>query len=156
LTTNNVEKHFHGQYDGKIAEHDVGNNFDGSAIEAQLELNELDYGDIGRRKTLHYVRVFGDVEEATVDDINMRVVYDYSDILTAQPGQYEITDISGIAGYGSAVFGTDAFGGTADFSKRILIEGSGFSNKFIFNSNGSGGPYSINSVYVDMRVGALL
>ena len=86
----------------------------------------------------------------------MQIFFDYSSVDTHQPGQYEITDISGIAGYGASLYGTAVYGGTADFSKRILLEGSGFSNKFIFNSQGSGGPYSINSLYVDMRVGALL
>lgn len=156
LTTADVEKHFHGQYDGKVCLHDVGNDFGGSEIEAQLELNEIDYGDIGRRKTLHYVRLFGDVEEATVDDIYMQVLYDYADPDTHQPGQYIINDISGISTYGKGIYDTSVFGSSGDFNKRVLVEGSGFSNKFTFNSRGISGPFSLNSLYVDMRVGPQL
>lgn len=156
LTTNAVEKHFHGDYNGQVCTHDVGNDFGGNNIQAQLELNEVDYGDIGRRKTLHYVRVFGDIEEATIDDIDMQIIYDYSDVNTHQPVQYTISLETGIAAYGSAIYDTSVYGSPADFSERISVEGSGHSNKFVFNSNGSGGPYSINSLYVDLRVGALL
>ena len=151
-----VEKHYHGQYGGKVCLHDVGNDFGGEAIEAKLELNEIDYGDIGRRKTLHYVRIFGDVEEATVDDIFMQIEYDYASPETHQPNQYVISDVPGIASYGTGVFDTSLFGRSSDFNERVLVEGSGFSNKFVFNSRGTSGPFSINSLYVDMRVGPQL
>ena len=151
----NLEKHVHGGFDGTVHLHDEGDDFNGTAITATIELNELDYGDIGRRKTLHYVRVFGDVEDATVDDVTMNIVYDYADEMTAQPGSYLFSGIEGVAGYGTAVFGTDTYGGSADFSERVLVEGSGFSNKFTFSSSGRNGPYSLNSLYIDMRMGPL-
>jgi hypothetical protein len=152
----NLEKHIQGMTDGKIGFHDEGNSFNGADVQARLELNELDYGDIGRRKTLHYVRIFGDVESPTVDDITMNVVYDYSDDNTAQPPAYPLAGVGGVAGYGTAIYDTDVYGGPADFSERVLIEGSGYSNKFKFDSLGPNGPYSINSLYIDMRIGPQL
>lgn len=150
------EQQFHGCSGGFIARHDYGNDFNGDPITAVIELNEVDYGDIGMKKTLHYVTVFGDVEESTVDDLFMRIVYDYNDGGVAQPGAYPITGLTGVSRFGEAVFGTSTFGGREDFSLRILVDGSGYSNSFIFTCYGTGGPFSINSLYTDIRVGPLL
>lgn len=147
------ERIYHGGYDGYVYQHDSGNNFDGGNITSKIELNEIDYGDIGQKKTLHYIRVFGDIEGA-IDDIDMNIVYDYSDSETHQPSVYKLVSIGGISLYGEATYGNDAYGGVAKFSKRVLVEGSGFSNKYTFTSIGQGAPYSINSLYVDLRVGA--
>jgi len=151
----NSEKIIQGLYNGVIGFHDEGDSFNGGDINASLELNEIDYGDIGRRKTLHYVRVFGDVEGGSLDPITMNIKYDYGDNNTAQPGSYPLAGVEGVSGYGTAVYGTDSYGGGADFSERVLVEGSGYSNKFSFQSAGQLGPYSINSLYIDMRVGPL-
>lgn len=153
ITNQEEEKIYHGGYDGYVYRHDYGNDFNGSNIYSQMELNEVDYGDIGMKKTLHYVKIFGDIEGAT-DDIDMYVKYDYEDENTAQPDAYTIVGITGIALYGTAIFGTDTFGGESKFNKRVLVEGSGFSNKFIFTSDGMNSPYSLNSLYIDLRVGA--
>lgn len=147
------EKIYHGGYNGYIYQHNIGNDFDGSSITSQIQLHEIDYGDIGTKKTLHYVKLFGDIEGAT-DDIFMDIQYDFSDDQTMQPPSYNIVGLSGIALYGTATYGTDTYGGEAKFTRRVLVEGSGFSNNFVFSSQGTGAPYSINSIYVDFRVGA--
>ena len=144
---------YHGQYDGKVCRHDVGATFGGAAINSSMQLNEIDYGDIGTRKTLHYIRVFGEVEEATVDDVNFQIRYDFGDTQTAQPGTYQLPEITGVSGFGTAQFGSAAFGGSARFTSRILVEGSGYSNDYSFTSSGDGGSYSLNSIYVDFRIG---
>lgn len=155
LDLDSIELHYQGGYDGYVYAHDSGNDFNGGNIQATLELNELDYGDIGRRKTLHYVRVFGDIEEGSIDDIDMNIKYDFESGNTAQPRTYTITTATEVSKYGTARFGFATYGGNQDFSNRVLVEGSGYSNKFIFSSDGIGDPYNINSIYVDMRVGPL-
>jgi hypothetical protein len=147
------EKIFHGGYNGYVYYHDSGNTFDGSPITSTLALNEFDYGDIGLKKTIHYIRLFGDVEGAT-DDILMNVEYDYNSTETHQPAAYTLDGIAGVSLFGSAVYGTSTFGGESKFNTRILVEGSGYSNKFKFTSSGTGAPYSLNSLYVDLRMGA--
>lgn len=149
------EKHYHGGFDGYVYEHDVGSSFNGEPIHSVLELNELDYGDIGRRKTLHYVKIFGDLEAGSVDEINMQVKYDFESAQTMQPDSYTLTNLGSTSVYGSAVYDTDTYGGLADWLERVLIEGSGYSNKFIFNSLGTGESYNLNSLYIDMRIGPL-
>jgi len=147
------ERIYHGGYDGYVYRHDVGNTFDGTIITSKLKLNEIDYGDIGLKKTLHYVRLFGNVE-GEMGDIDMKITYDFDSQETHQPDQYPITTIDSVAIYGDAIFGTSKFGGVARFSERILVDGSGFSNSFLFSSYNSSAPYSINSLYVDYRIGA--
>jgi hypothetical protein len=149
------DKFYHGGYDGYIYKHDTGNSFDGGNINAVLELNELDYGDIGRRKTIHYIKIFGDIEADAVDIIDMELKYDFESANTMQPGVYQLESIGQLSLYGTAVYGTDLYGGIADFSTRVLVNGSGFINKFVFNSTGTGGVYNLNSIYVDMRLGPL-
>lgn len=151
------EKHYHGGYDGYVYQHDVGNSFDGTNIQAVFEMNEVDYGDIGRRKTFHYVRLFGDLEGGAADDVTMELSYDYASPDTHQPSSYELTDFAAFAVYGTAIYDTDVYGAAiSDFSRRVLIEGSAYSNRFIFSSTGTGAPYNLNSLYVDMRAGPLL
>lgn len=147
------EKIYHGGYNGYVYRHNYGNDFDGSPITAQVQLHEVDYGDVGTKKTLHYVKLFGDIEGAT-DDIYLDIKYDFSDSNTMQPNSYNIVGLTGIALYGTAIFDTDTYGGEAKFNRRVLVEGSGYSNNFVFSSQGTGAPYSINSIYVDFRVGA--
>ena len=56
------ERIYQGGYDGYVYTHDSGNSFGGNNIRCTMELNEIDYGDAGLKKTLHYVKVFGSVE----------------------------------------------------------------------------------------------
>ena len=154
LTTSTKEERiFHGGYDGYIYQHDTGNSFDGSNISAEFELNELDYGDAGLKKTLHYIRTFGRTEGGT-DGINVGVKFDFNSNRTMQPGTYIIEFAQDLARYGTAVYGTDVYGGGSLFNEQINLEGSGFSNNFTFTTSGTGSPFIIDSLYVDVRLGA--
>lgn len=155
VDSDDFETHYHGGYDGYIYQHDVGNSFDGSNISAMFEINELDYGDPGRRKTVHYIRIFGEAD-FDVSELNVTLRYDYADPNTPQPSTYRITDIQGVSVYGEAVYDTSLYQTTADFNKRLLTDGGGYNNRFIFENNSTDAPFSINSLYVDMRVGAQL
>lgn len=151
-----VEKHYQGGYDGYVYQHNVGTSFDGNPVQSLLELNEIDYGDAGMRKTFHYVTIFGDADEIDSDQILMDVQYDYNSAETAQPKAYVITTILGVTEYGTAIYDTSRYGGTSDFNRRILIEGSAYTNRFVFASYGTAGRFNLNSLYVDLRVGSLI
>lgn len=161
FSTSKSEWVIHGGYDGYVYIHDSGSDFAGSAIDAKLTLHELDYGDVGVRKTLHYVRIFGETE-GTSDTIDLNITYDPREVdgstvnLAMQPDTYNITGINAGSTYGYALYGTAIYGGTPKWVRRQLVEGSGYSNEMEFYSTGTGDPYTLNSIYIDLRVGAKL
>ena len=148
----NEERIYHGGYDGYIYQHDTGDNFDGSNVAASFELNEVDYGDVGLKKTLHYIKAFGNME-GSIDPIDVQIKYDYNSSRTMQPTPYMLALDAGLDKYGVAVYGTATYGGGSSFVEQINVAGSGFSNNFSFSSEGLGAPFTINSLYIDVRLG---
>ena len=57
FNSSGVEKFFHGDRDGKIYNHNTGNSFNGTSIEAEYQSPDYDYGDLGTLKTLDYVKL---------------------------------------------------------------------------------------------------
>lgn len=152
ISSTEAEQAYFGGWDGQVYEHDTGSNFNGSDIDASFTLNEIDYGDIGIRKTIHYVRLFG-TSEGTSDDIFLTVNYDFSDTNTMQPSSYLVNPTENLSKYGVIVYGTGVYSGRTGFNTRVNTDGSGYSNNFKFSSTGTGESYNLDSIYVDMRVG---
>lgn len=152
--------YYHGGYNGYVYYHNSGNDFDGNPISATMVLHEFDYGNPAQRKTLHWVKLTGTFEGAT-DQIQMTVKYDNASELTAQPAPYRLDGSSGIAVYGTAVYyntGTGVgatYGGATGYDTRVLVEGSGYSSSFEFDTSGTGAPYSIDGLFIDYRLGGL-
>jgi len=151
LDINGIEKIYHGDKDGYIYNHDTGNSFlkEGSEqnILATYETSDLDFGDIGTKKTLKYVRLSISPEGA-VEPV-LRVRYDYKSTTIPQPNDYTITGIPLPAIFGSSVFGTATFGGTNDPMVRQTVEGSGHTVSFRIRTDNKVLPYAINGFYID-------
>ena len=149
-----VEKHYHGDYTGRIFNHDVGDNFldSGSAasnIIAKYQTPDLDYGDLGTLKTLKYVKL-SITPEGTVDT-TLRIRYNFDDLNSPQPSDYSLS-IPKPSLFGTAVFGATAahkFGAASDPITRQVIEGSGHSNYFRVFSDNQNSPYTVNGIYID-------
>ena len=149
------EEVYHGGYDGYIYKHNDGLSLGDESIIAYMQLYDIDYGDIGTKKTLHYVTIFGETE-GSYSDLSLRIRYDFNSPNTHQPNAYAIPEATTIAFYGSATFGAPTvFGGTSNkILNRILVHGSGYSNDFSFiDSSTSNNSYSINSMFIDFRAG---
>ena len=148
---NGVEKAYHGDKDGYIYNHDSGNSFNpaGSAsnIEAIYQTPNYDFGDIGTRKTLKYVRMSFSPEGSCQP--TLRVRYDYENTDIPQPVDYTLSNIPLPAIFGSGVFGTATFGATNDPMVRQAVEGSGNTCSFRLQSIDQNAPYSINGLYID-------
>jgi hypothetical protein len=148
------ERVFHGGYDGYVYEHDTGGSFDGSDITATMELNEIDYGDLGVKKTLHYVQLLGEIDGST-DTVTLSIEYDFNSSRTMQPtNSFDFTLDSLLPKYGTAIYGTATYVAGGRYVERANVEGSGYSNNFIITSTGIQTPYTINSLFVDLRLGA--
>lgn len=148
---NGIEKAYHGDKDGYIYNHDSGNSFNpaGSAsnIEAIYQTPNYDFGDIGTRKTLKYVRMSFSPEGSCQP--TLRVRYDYENTDIPQPVDYTLSNIPLPAIFGSGIFGTATFGATNDPMVRQAVEGSGNTCSFRLQSIDKNAPYSINGLYID-------
>ena len=149
-----VEKHYHGDYDGRVFNHDTGDNFldsgnTASNIISKYQTPDLDYGDLGTLKTLKYVKL-SITPEGTVDT-SLRIRYNFDDLDSPQPDDYSLS-IPKPSLFGTAVFGATAahkFGAASDPITRQVIEGSGHSNYFRVFSDNQNSPYTVNGLYID-------
>ena len=149
FNSSGVEKFFHGDRDGKIYNHNTGNSFNGTSIEAEYQSPDYDYGDLGTLKTLDYVKLAftpeGDCQPS------LRVRYNYDSLDTPQPADIVLSEIPQPAIFGTAIFGTQKFGATEQPLVQQNLTGSGHSNFFKVFSNDTKAPYSINGLYVNYR-----
>lgn len=147
--SNKVQQSFIGDYQGNIYRHDAGNSFDGTSISAEYKSPDMDYGDIGIRKTLYLLKLSIKPEGTqTTPQVYLSIKYDYEDPNVQQPSSYYLGDLLSPAVFGSAVFGTAKFGSPEVPVNSVNVEGSGFSNSFRFFSKDNSDPYSIQGLYV--------
>ena len=159
LNTSNTEVQFGANESGYIYTLDSGNNFDGSAIDAQFQTPDMDYGDNGLRKSLYAVKA--NLEpEGTNCNLKLRIRYDFESTDVPQPGEFSIGCLSSAAVFATSLsatnagkFGTSTFGATTLPSKRVLVTGSGFSNSFRFYTNDTDASYSVNGMFVSFIAG---
>ena len=146
-----IEKAYHGDKDGYIYNHDTGNSFNpaGTAanIEAIYQTPNYDFGDIGTRKTLKYVRMSFTPEGSCQP--TLRVRYDYENTDIPQPVDYTLSNIPLPSIFGAAAFNSATFGATNDPMVRQAVEGSGNTCSFRLQSIDTNAPYSINGLYID-------
>jgi len=148
-----IEKYYHGDKDGYVYNHDVGNSFllDGSEtnIVSTYETPDLDFGDIGTLKTLKYVKTSispeGDVSPV------LTVRYDYKSIDIPQPEDITLSDIPlpAIFGSTSSTFGSATFGASNDPMVRTTLTGSGHTVSLRIRTDDKNRSYGINGFYLD-------
>ena len=154
FNSSGVEKHYHGDYAGKVYNHDTGDNLINASgadanIVAEYQTPDLDYGDLGTLKTLKYVKISA-TPEGTVST-KLRIRYNYDDSNSPQPSDYTLS-VDKPSLFGTAAFGSTAahvFGAASDPITRQVVEGSGHSNYFRIFSDDQNSPYTINGIYID-------
>jgi len=146
-----IEVAYHGDYNGYVYNHDVGASFNPSGtttnIKAVYQTPNYDFGDIGTRKTVKYVRISFSPEGEIQPNLRMR--FDYDDTNITQPPDYALTSIPLPAIFGAALFGAATFGATNDPMVRQAVEGSGNTVSFRIQSTDTNAPYAINGLYID-------
>lgn len=146
-----VENYYHGDKDGYIYKHDEGKSFyeDGAAfnIESTYTTPFYDFGDVGSRKTLHYVKVSVTPESTVAPQLQIK--YDYEDINSPQPPIYQLDSIPLPSTFGTALYNTGAFGGVGDPMIRQPVQGSGHTANFKITNNDQSGSYRINGFFID-------
>jgi len=148
-----IEKTYHGDKDGYIYVHDDGDFFTpaGSAanIVAEYTTPNLDFGDLGTRKTLQYARM--SLSPEGIVQPTLRIRFDYEDRNVPQPPDYELDSVSlpAIFGNSGSTFNSVVFGSQNDPMVRQSVQGSGYTSSFKIFSDDQKAPYSINGFYID-------
>jgi hypothetical protein len=148
-----AEKTYHGDKDGYIYVHDDGDYFTpaGSAadIVAEYTTPNLDFGDLGTRKTLQYVRI--SLSPEGIVQPSLRIRFDYEDRNIPQPLDYELDSVSlpAIFGNSASTFNSVVFGSQNDPMVRQAVQGSGHTSSFKIFSGDQKAPYAINGFYID-------
>lgn len=148
----NSEVLYHASEDGYVYQHDVGNNFGGSNIEAIYKTPDLDYGDAGVRKTLYYLKT-SIRAEGTNSNLKVLPRFDFEDNNVPQPNEIDLGALAQPASFGTAIFGTAVFGQTLFPQQRTLLSGSGFTSNFKIRSTDTASPYTVSGFYVDFIPG---
>jgi len=142
-----LEQYFHGDFEGRVFLHDNGNSFNGANVVAEYQTPDIDYGDLGTLKTLHFIKMsFG--PEGRVQP-TLRVRFNYDDPNHPQPDDYLLASIPPPSLLGDALFGEGVFGASEKPLVRQQIQGSGHSNFFKLRSDDIRTPYTINGFFID-------
>ena len=145
---NGIEQYYHGDTNGNVYQHDVGDDFDGTKILARYTTPDYDYGDLGTLKTLHYLRVSMATEGIVEPDVQIKFDYNSSDV--PQPTDlFDLGVVNPPSLFGDAVFNTNKFAGQNNPMIRVPLQGSGTSNNFTVISNDTKPSYTVNGLYVD-------
>jgi hypothetical protein len=144
-----LEKIYHGDYDGWIYDHISGTSFNGAAVKAIYKTPDIDYGDIGLRKSLHSLKLSIKAETSTNLSITIRYNFGSNSIMHPQP--YLLDTVNSAAIYGIMTYGSFYYGSPVLPLIKLNIEGSGGSNSFQFETNDTTSLYTISGFYVDVH-----
>lgn len=142
----------HGDADGKVYDHDLGNTQNGTEIVSVFQTPFIDFGDTETRKNLHVVSVFLDTTAAA--NISFSLLYDYEDTNTFNPANFEISDPGTAATFNESLFdGTAEFDGTPSPVIRKYVSGSGRSVSLRFVTNADQASHAIQGFVLTFGVG---
>jgi hypothetical protein len=151
LDVDGIEQTWHGDTDGYIYNHDDGFSFAYGGTDANItssyQTPNLDFGDVGTKKTMRYVRVSVSPEGGIQP--TLRVRYDYEDPTIAQPLDYVLDSIPLPSIFGTGIFGANVFGAASDPLIRQPVQGSGHTVSFVITSTDQLAPYTVNGLYID-------
>jgi len=148
----------HGTFDGFVQRQEKGNNFDGTAILGRYRSPDLNFGDVGVRKTMHRVILNYKPEANISADLLLR--YDNDSVGASRPAAYSLTTSTVGAQYGTSVYSTSSsttqfvYGGGSQPLVRQPVEGSGFTVALKIDDSGESPPYSLKGFQLEYQVGA--
>ena len=148
----------HGGFDGFVHRQEKGNSFDGTAILGRYRSPDLNFGDVGVRKTMHRVILNYKPEANISADLLLR--YDNDSVGASRPAAYTLTTATVGAQYGTAVYSTSSsttqfvYGGGSQPLVRQPVEGSGFTVALKVDDSGESPPYSLKGFQLEYQVGA--
>ena len=142
----------HGASDGKVHRQEQGNSFAGNNILSIFQTPFFHMQDPEQRKVFYtvatYLRSEGD------NTIVMSVVYDYEDVDTLNPTNFNLSTEGAAAYYNEATYNSTAiYDGNPSPVQRTNISGSGKSASFRYVTNDSDASHSIQGLVITFGVG---
>ena len=144
----------HGDHDGKVYQQEKGKSFNGSNIISVYSTPYLDFGETEQRKALRKVNTF--VRAEGPFEMNLAIDYDWGDYNTAVPNTYTQTSLGAPTIYSgrNVTYNGDnvVYGGV---SKPVItsdIQGSGYSVRATFVTDGQTEPFSIQGLVFEFSV----
>ena len=137
-----------GDHDGKVYQMEKGVSFNGSNIISVYSTPYLDFGETEQRKELSRINTF--VRAEGPFQMNLAVDYDWGDYNTAVPSTYTQSSAGAptiYAGRNVTYNGTNiVYGGASKPVMTSDIQGSGFSVRATFVTDGQSEPFSIQGL----------
>jgi hypothetical protein len=137
-----------GDHDGKVYQQEKGTSFNGSNIISVYSTPYLDFGETEQRKELRKINTF--VRAEGPFEMNLAVDYDWGDYNTAVPSTYTQSSAGAptiYAGRNVTYNGTNiVYGGASKPVMTSSIQGSGFSCRATFVTDGQSEPFSIQGL----------
>ena len=142
----------HGTSAGKVQQQEQGNNFAGDPIFSIFQTPFFHMQDPEQRKIFYnvatYLRSEGD------NTIVMSAVYDYEDVDTLNPTNFNLSTAGAAAYYNEATYNSTAiFDGNPSPVQRTNISGSGKSASFRYVTNDTDASHSIQGLVITFGVG---
>ena len=142
----------HGTQDGKVHRQEQGTSFDNTDIFSLFQTPFFHMQDPEQRKVFYtvatYLRSEGD------NSIIMSAVYDYEDVDTLNPTNFNLTTTGAAAYYNEALYNSTAiYDGNPSPVQRTNISGSGKSASLKFVTNDSSASHSIQGLVITFGVG---
>ena len=142
----------HGDSFGKVHRQESGNSFDGSDIFSLYQTPFIYMQDPEQRKIIYsvstYLRSEGD------NDIVLSVLYDYENVNTLSPTNYDIVTRGAAAYFNEALYDSTAiFDGNPAPVVKTNISGSGTSVSFKYVTNDTNAAHSIQGLVITFGVG---
>ncbi len=152
-----VEQHYHGDDKGYLFNHDVGSSFlhlnsnsnvlEQTNISAVYETPNFDFGELGTRKTLDYIRLSLTPEASAT--ATLKVVFNSGDENTPQPLLYTFPTTSKAGIFGESIFGGSLFGTGQSAIMKKFLQGSGYTASFQIRTDNQDSPFTINGMYIN-------
>ena len=142
----------HGDTEGNVHRQESGTSFNGNTIFSLYQTPYIYMQDPEQRKIIYsvstYLRSEGD------NDIILSVLYDYENINTLSPTNYDITTRGAAAHYNEALYNSTAiFDGNPAPVVKTNISGSGNSVSFKYVTNDTNASHSIQGLVITFGVG---
>ena len=142
----------HGDWDGNVYRQEMGNSFNGNPILSIYTTPYLDFGETEIRKT--FMKVNTHIRAEGPADIYFSVVYNWNKGDTLKPDSYDTSIQGAPTTYnGEAI----TYNGTAKYNVNVApytempIQGSGFSIRLNYVSNGIFNPFSLQGFILEFK-----
>lgn len=139
---------YHSDETGLVYLHDTGNDFDGLDIVAEYLTAYCMYGDLGMRKTFHYLNTA--IENEGLVALSILPNFDFGANTVLQPGVKSINIDTAPSVYGDGVYGVSKYASNSNPMVRIPMQGSFHNMSLRFYSEDSNAPYTIQGFHVEL------